>query len=938
MADLNEQELIQVLERSLSGNQNDLKQAMGYIETKKEQQLPQFLYICTKILANQNAPQIARIQAGLQAKNCLSSTVDTSIIEEKWKNQVQDNIKQEMKNNVLNSLGTENKRPSSAAQLIAAIAGLELPNNNWPDLTKQLSERVIAKNGTEAAQEASLEAIGYICADIKDEFIADYTSDILTAIVHGMKAGSSMSVKLAATNAMNNALEFISDNFEKSNERDYIMQVVCEATQTNDNRVKRSSLECLVKIVSLYYDHMECYMGRALFAITMEAMKSENDDVCLQGIEFWSNVCDEEYDLAYETQESWERGQPPSRNSQHYAKGALEYLTPILCNTLARQDEADCEDDWNPSKSAGVCLMLLAQCTEDDILSKVIPFVEKNITSPDWKFRDAAVMALGSILDGPTPSKVESLLQPAMQTLIALFDDESVAVRDSTAWCMGKICETTPRLVFHQSVFEGLLGKLVEGLSAAPRVATNICWAISSLVEACYEQADTDEETGTVKTYQLSQYFSPMIQKLLETTDRKDSGESNLRAASYEALMEMIKNSPDDCYNCVLSTTSEIMKRIDQLLNVRDTNLNSDQKSQYADLQSLLCAALQSVLRKIKEQDIAGMSDQIMTALLMMLQSSQNQDTKQVKKSDDEANFGGVHEDALLAIGTLTEVTGERFGNYMNSFKPFLIKALASYEEPAVCQAAVGVIGDISRALGKSFAAHAEELMTHLLTALMNPKLDKSVRPHILSLFGDIAMAVSTEFVRYLSHCMNSLKQASSVEIDKTDFDQVDYLNELHESVINGITGILHGLKGQDTIPAPAIFEIVAHLEFICQLIKKISGDSERTDSLVSSTCGLIGDIITTLVTECPPQYLEKSNQIATGLYQFMNDEVVMKMLSEARVHSNQRQKQVAVWASRELRKLKQKVEQQGGNTNTQKGGNQLRNANQFQQQHVVGH
>ena len=87
--------------------------------------------------------------------------------------------------------------------------------------------------------------------------------------------------------------------------------------------------------------------------------------------------------------------------------------------------------------------------------------------------------------------------------------------------------------------------------------------------------------------YQLSQYFQPMIKKLLETTDRADSSESNLRAASYEAIMEMIKNSPDDCYNCVLTTTSEIMKRIDQLLNVRDTNLSSSQRSQYADLQSL---------------------------------------------------------------------------------------------------------------------------------------------------------------------------------------------------------------------------------------------------------------------------------------------------------------------------------------------------------------
>ena len=41
-------------------------------------------------------------------------------------------------------------------------------------------------------------------------------------------------------------------------------------------------------------------MGPALFAISLEAMKSDIDEVQLQGIEFWSNVCDEEVDLAVE--------------------------------------------------------------------------------------------------------------------------------------------------------------------------------------------------------------------------------------------------------------------------------------------------------------------------------------------------------------------------------------------------------------------------------------------------------------------------------------------------------------------------------------------------------------------------------------------------------------------------------------------------------------
>ena len=46
-----------------------------------------------------------------------------------------------------------------------------------------------------------------------------------------------------------------------------------------------------------------CYVWFFGFQITMEAMKSEVDEVALQGIEFWSNVCDEEVDLAIEASE-----------------------------------------------------------------------------------------------------------------------------------------------------------------------------------------------------------------------------------------------------------------------------------------------------------------------------------------------------------------------------------------------------------------------------------------------------------------------------------------------------------------------------------------------------------------------------------------------------------------------------------------------------------
>lgn len=73
----------------------------------------------------------------------------------------------------------------------------------------------------------------------------------------------------------------------------------------------------------------------------------------------------------------------------------LQYLVPVLMVTLSKQEETDDDDEWNPCKAAGVCIMLLATCVEDDIVPHVLPFVHENINSTSWNLRDAAIMAFG---------------------------------------------------------------------------------------------------------------------------------------------------------------------------------------------------------------------------------------------------------------------------------------------------------------------------------------------------------------------------------------------------------------------------------------------------------------------------------------------------------------------------------------------------------------
>lgn len=853
--------------------------AKNFLEQAASTNIPEFLKALSDVLVDINNSMVARMAAGLQLKNQLTSK-DLQVkqqYQQRWLSFSAD-VREYVKKNVFQSLGTETTRPSSAAQCVAYIGVTELPVGQWMNLMQSLVKNVVAEDSSESLRESTLEAIGYICQDINSDVLEQQSNIILTAIIHGMrKTEPSNHVRLAATNALLNSLEFTKTNFEKPSERNYIMEVVCEATQCSDTQICVAALQCLVKILTLYYQFMESYMAQALFPITLEAMKSDNDQIALQGIEFWSNVSDEEIDLAIETQEAVEAGRPPPRVSRHYARGALQYLVPVLMEKMTKQEEVDDEDDWNPAKSAGVCLMLLATCCENEIVGHVLPFIKENIKSPNWRYRDAAVMVFGSILSGLDKNTLKPLVEQAMPTLIQLMYDTSVTVRDTAAWTFGRICEVIPEAAINDTYLGPLLESLLNGLTNEPRVSANVCWAFVGLSEAAYEAAEAYND-DTPETYCLSKYFDFIIQKLLETTDRPDGSQANLRSAAYEALMEMIKNSPIDCYFTVQKTTMVILERLNQVLQMESHISSHTDRHQFNDLQSLLCATLQSVLRKVEPSDAPQISDAIMTALLTMFASS-------------SGKVGGVQEDALMAVSTLVDLLGEHFIKYMDAFKPYLCMGLKNHQEYQVCCTAVGVAGDIFRSLKLKVLPYCDEIMTLLLENLSNPHIHRSVKPQILSVFGDMALSIGTEFKKYLNVVLEMLVQATRVHIDTNDYDMIDYLNELRESVLEAYTGIIQGLKGMDQTPLPDVKLMEPHVPFIVEYITLIVQDRELSDSSIAISAGLIGDLCAAF---------------GAPLLPLLDNEIIYNLLREGKNSRTSRTKTLSSWATKELRKLKE--------------------------------
>lgn len=79
-------------------------------------------------------------------------------------------------------------------------------------------------------------------------------------------------------------------------------------------------------------------------------------------------------------------------------------------------------------------------------------------------------------MEGPDPNNLKPIVEQAMPMFIELMSDESVVVRDTVAWTIGRVCELIPDAAVNKTYLKPLLEALIKGLSAEPRVASNVCW------------------------------------------------------------------------------------------------------------------------------------------------------------------------------------------------------------------------------------------------------------------------------------------------------------------------------------------------------------------------------------------------------------------------------------------------------------------------------
>jgi importin subunit beta-1 len=590
------QEVTQVLLNAQSADGVVRKLAEDSLKQFQEQNLAGFLISLSHELANSEKPPDSRKLAGLILKNSLDAkeAARKQELVGRWVS-LDPTVKTQIKSALSQTLSSvvPDARHTSA-QVIAKIAAIELPQGEWPELVGSLLANMGGPQVEQPAhlKQATLETLGYVCEEVSAEILAqEQVNAILTAVVQGMNASeTSNDVRLAATNALYNALDFAQTNFENDMERDYIMRVVCEATLSTDSRVRQAAFECLVSIGSTYYEKLAPYM-QDIFAITSKAVKEDEEPVALQAVEFWSSICDEEIEI----QEEDFTGDSEVPYFQ-FIKQALPALVPMLLETLTKQDEDQDQEEgaWNLAMAGGTCLGLVARAVGDDVVPLVMPYVQENVSKPDWRCREAATYAFGSILEGPSLAKLAPLVNVALNFMLSAMKDENTHVKDTTAWTLGRIFEFLhgPNVQFPVITQENLpliLAVLLESIKDTPNVAEKVCGAIYFLAQG-YE-----ESTGAPSP--LSPFFQNIVQALLATTDREDAGDSRLRTSAYETLNEVVRISTQDTAAIVIQLVPVIMQKLNHTLEM--TVLSSDDREKQSELQALLCGVLQASLKLI---------------------------------------------------------------------------------------------------------------------------------------------------------------------------------------------------------------------------------------------------------------------------------------------------------------------------------------------------
>lgn len=138
-------------------------------------------------------------------------------------------------------------------------------------------------------------------------------------------------------------------------------------------------------------------------------------------------------------------------------------ILKVMCALLAESSDQEDDDDLAPDRAAAEVIDTLAMTIPKHVFHPVFEFASMHSQSPNLKYREASVTALGVISEGCF-DLMKNKLDPVLTMVLGALRDPEQMVRGAASFALGQFAEhLQPEILSHyQSVLPCVLNAIED--------------------------------------------------------------------------------------------------------------------------------------------------------------------------------------------------------------------------------------------------------------------------------------------------------------------------------------------------------------------------------------------------------------------------------------------------------------------------------------------
>ncbi|MCP3656856.1 MAG: hypothetical protein GY766_18505 [Herbaspirillum sp.] len=481
------------------------------------------------------------------------------------------------------------------------------------------------------------------------------------------------------------------------------------------------------------------------------------------------------------------------------------------------------------------------------------------LCSQDWRQREAALCAFGTVMVGPSRGKLSGLVSQILCVVVKLMSDERFEVRLSAVWVLGRICSELPEAVDGakgNGAGEVVLGPLVMALNGGPLMAEKACWCIASL---CGHHVASG---GSGSRWMYSgQNGRQMVGQLLGRVAKRDVTGS-LVITLHEALNTLIAGCPvTDAVLIPLLGQQLVPSLCQQLFAVVESmkrggggggSSESAEVLQYR--MGGLLSTIQVALHRVREAAECA-AEATGSGIKEVLSPKLTDELMECCCTVLDAEHSLVYEEALGVMTYIGHCVGGHFMKYLRAQKvqDLLCSAVrtgAGNED--ICRVGVGSVGDVYSACNEVICSdplplqqYTDRMVQELLLLLIDGAISLSLKQHIIGALTDMMLAHGPRASRYsgdvLSRCLEIGVLRPPQSADEELWDDFNSIRreicDVVRSCMLDLKGAANGGAADDQSRQRMAQQITAQIN---KFVEAVAADLQHADNAVINKCILL--------------------------------------------------------------------------------------------------